>query len=376
MSTDFAGLNGFVWFTGVVEDRQDPLKLGRCRVRIIGWHDADVNLIPVDALPWAQIIQPPTGPRTFGSIKEGEWVSGFFLDGQNAQEPVIFGVYPGIISQGIRTINSPIPQSGFSDRRTSEQIASAPQLPADIIADVKGEPSLPPTARGKVEGTGIAVSNDNVAHVCDITNELQKDVALARLEFSQLMDKIRKAIRALIAALGLEPSGEVSKAISLAKALLRELKYIKDILQEISDIKTVLLDYARKVSAMIQYILSLPAKILRVVADCLTNFISAVGSVLGDMLTIPGLEDLSESTDITELMDTLSEIGTTTEGIIQSGVDIITIPAQLAVAVVTPANSADIASSASLVASFISTSSNSSTIVTNNTYSSATARLP
>jgi hypothetical protein len=127
---------------------------------------------------------------------------------------------------------------------------------------------------------------------------------------------------------------------------------------------------------MIQYILSLPARILKIVADCLTNFISAVGSVLGDMLTIPGLEDLSESTDITELMDTLREIGTTTEGIIQSGVDIITIPAQLAVAVVTPANSADIATSASLVASFISTSSNSSTIVTNNTYSSATARLP
>jgi hypothetical protein len=36
---DFAGKNGFIWWTGVVEDRKDPLKLGRCRVRCIGWHN-------------------------------------------------------------------------------------------------------------------------------------------------------------------------------------------------------------------------------------------------------------------------------------------------------------------------------------------------
>ena len=28
----------FVWWQGVVEDRNDPLKLGRCRVRILGYH--------------------------------------------------------------------------------------------------------------------------------------------------------------------------------------------------------------------------------------------------------------------------------------------------------------------------------------------------
>ena len=135
MTLDFAGLNGFVWWTGVVEDRQDPLKLGRYRVRIIGWHDADVNMIPTDALPWAQILQSPTGPRTFGSIKEGEWVTGYFLDGQNGQEPVIMGVYPGIITQDVRTVNSPIPQLGFSDRRTSAQIANSPKLPDGVVGN-------------------------------------------------------------------------------------------------------------------------------------------------------------------------------------------------------------------------------------------------
>ena len=35
---NFMGLGGFLWFSGVVEDRQDPLKVGRLRVRILGQH--------------------------------------------------------------------------------------------------------------------------------------------------------------------------------------------------------------------------------------------------------------------------------------------------------------------------------------------------
>ena len=34
----FMGFDGFVWFTGVVEDRRDPMALGRCKVRIAGLH--------------------------------------------------------------------------------------------------------------------------------------------------------------------------------------------------------------------------------------------------------------------------------------------------------------------------------------------------
>ena len=34
----FQGKDGYIWWHGVVEDRKDPLFLGRCRVRILGWH--------------------------------------------------------------------------------------------------------------------------------------------------------------------------------------------------------------------------------------------------------------------------------------------------------------------------------------------------
>ena len=41
MTNHFMGMDGFVWFTGVVEDRDDPDQLGRVRVRILGYHTED-----------------------------------------------------------------------------------------------------------------------------------------------------------------------------------------------------------------------------------------------------------------------------------------------------------------------------------------------
>ena len=92
----------FIWWQGVVEDRiKDPLMLGRCRVRILGYHTDDKLEIPTDELPWATIMQPTTsaamsgiGTTPIGPV-EGTWVIGFFRDGENAQEPVIMGTVGG-----------------------------------------------------------------------------------------------------------------------------------------------------------------------------------------------------------------------------------------------------------------------------------------
>jgi len=41
-------------YRAIVEDNEDPLQLGRVRVRISGIHSLDVNETPVDHLPWAE----------------------------------------------------------------------------------------------------------------------------------------------------------------------------------------------------------------------------------------------------------------------------------------------------------------------------------
>jgi hypothetical protein len=98
----FLGFDNFVWFQGVVEDRMDPLKLGRIRVRILGIHTELKNKIPTNELPWAYPVMPITsasmngiGDTPIGPV-EGTWVVGFFRDGENCQEPVVFGTIGGI----------------------------------------------------------------------------------------------------------------------------------------------------------------------------------------------------------------------------------------------------------------------------------------
>jgi len=62
----FMGLDGFVWFTGVVENRNDPAKLGRVQVRCLGYHTEDLIDIPTADLPWAHIMMPVTDPSMQG----------------------------------------------------------------------------------------------------------------------------------------------------------------------------------------------------------------------------------------------------------------------------------------------------------------------
>ena len=107
MTTDrnFMGRNGFVWFSGVVEDRHDPEKLGRVRVRCVGYHTASKEDLPTTDLPWAMVILPVTSSGISGLgqspsfLVEGTWVFGYFRDGEECQEPVILGSLPGSPSE-------------------------------------------------------------------------------------------------------------------------------------------------------------------------------------------------------------------------------------------------------------------------------------
>ena len=63
---NFMGMDGFIWFTGVVEDRNDPSKLGRVRVRCVGHHTDDKSKIPTADLPWAHVMHPVTDPSMNG----------------------------------------------------------------------------------------------------------------------------------------------------------------------------------------------------------------------------------------------------------------------------------------------------------------------
>ena len=105
----------FKWWLGVVEDRADPERIGRYRVRILGYHTANKVELPTQDLPWASTVLPVTSASISGvsetpNLVEGSTVVGFFGDGDDEQLPVIMGTLPGIPQEKIED-----PSVGFSD---------------------------------------------------------------------------------------------------------------------------------------------------------------------------------------------------------------------------------------------------------------------
>ena len=131
MENDFMGLDGFVWFTGVVEDRNDPAKLGRVKVRALGFHTENLNDIPTADLPWAHVMHPVTDPSMQGLgntpsfLVEGTWVIGFFSDAKDRQQPIIMGTLPGYpqdvadVTKGFNDPNALYPSSEITHSKHS-----------------------------------------------------------------------------------------------------------------------------------------------------------------------------------------------------------------------------------------------------------------
>ena len=63
---------------------------------IIGWHEDDPKKVPTKDLPWAQAMIPLNDSKNFSAPRVGDWIVGFFMDGEQAQLPVMMGVLPGL----------------------------------------------------------------------------------------------------------------------------------------------------------------------------------------------------------------------------------------------------------------------------------------
>lgn len=147
------GAIGSHWWIGVVENRNDPLKLGRCRVRIFGYHTNDTVELPTSDLPWAMPMTPITSGASSGvgtapvGPLEGTWVVGIFIDGEDKQQPLMIGTLAGkpINNKNIKT-KEEIPENALKDSE------------GNVVRDSDGNPILvTETPAPQVEeGSGIS----------------------------------------------------------------------------------------------------------------------------------------------------------------------------------------------------------------------------
>ena len=122
-------MNNTNYCYGIVEDRNDPLKIGRVRVRVHGHHTYRKDKLASPDLPWSHVIMPATtaGLGGFGlqhSLVEGTTVFGFFRD-DDMQDFVVMGVQQGIVQDGfMETITDELYgrtlDRGFGDPRRAK----------------------------------------------------------------------------------------------------------------------------------------------------------------------------------------------------------------------------------------------------------------
>ena len=113
LKSNFIGKDGFIWWIGQVapaetwrtEKSRVDTEVGegwayRCKVRIIGYHSFDDTKLPNEDLPWAHILTSADsgapGQGSFGKthgLVGGESVLGFFLDGEEGQQPVVVSCF-------------------------------------------------------------------------------------------------------------------------------------------------------------------------------------------------------------------------------------------------------------------------------------------
>ena len=107
---EFLGKDGFQWFIAQVapdkvwrtENNQNFSNGFRAKIRILGYHPGENDEeggISDENLPWAHFLVSPqfgAGNNNTGTsfaLQGGEMVVGFFLDGEEAQQPLIIGSF-------------------------------------------------------------------------------------------------------------------------------------------------------------------------------------------------------------------------------------------------------------------------------------------
>lgn len=162
----FVGRDGFVWWIGQVVDQtkwQDNIEGRRIssssgipgfgeryKVRIMGYHTHNLKDLSDDELPWATVMYPVTsgsgsgGASTSAQLRQGNFVFGFFIDGEDAQQPVIMGVL-GFNEQ--TALEKKVPEIGFLP---FSGYSSAEKVPVTNIQTAK---ESKPATQVKTPGT-------------------------------------------------------------------------------------------------------------------------------------------------------------------------------------------------------------------------------
>ena len=243
LKSNFIGRDGFRWWIGQIppmESMSEQFEGGgwgnRFKVRILGYHTLDENELPNEDLPWAIVMlgsTDGTGSANFSKstkIRPGDVVFGFFIDGDNAQNPVIMGLL-GNTDQYAKG-NYKTPFSPFTGYTTNIPKADKEVSTANEANEAKGNSQQGPVQLpvekakqvGRAAAGGEAIGQKaTFANTCENTTISNIETALENLikflqerqgkisEFQEKIDETADVIKSSMNWL----VGEIIKAINV-----------------------------------------------------------------------------------------------------------------------------------------------------------------
>ena len=235
--TDVMGKDGYIWWVGEVEEINDPLQLGRVRVRILGWYTgahekvAYTKEIPTHILPWATVILPCDKPQTKNAgstseIQPGAWVIGFFLDGEEAQLPCVLGAF-----RGLQQKDDEAKRTTVADGTNAEQNKTNTVFQRDATSQNRfgGAPFVKDQSNSAADEHGSTEESNGVVSVAEktlpgnsVTNPIKPPVNAEAVAdgvagpagngFSTDLTKMLTELGEMSATLGSGPGGFISLA--------------------------------------------------------------------------------------------------------------------------------------------------------------------
>jgi len=331
LKTNFVGRDGFRWWIGQVA--QDSAQGGqndgggwgnRFKVRIMGYHPYSTAELKDEDLPWANVLLSPTDGSGAGNrgktvrLSPSDTVFGFFLDGDNAQIPVISGVFGRTSSVPSTEFKSPfVPFTGYTgkikndgknvvknesnEQNTQSQKSpksvspqDAKRLSTDGQAPDKGERSsfnaigdktVAATASGAGPITKIKVEVENFTNKIrsitdDVTGAVGKAKKFINAEISKITAKIQKVSSGMINSMIKNLYTAMEPVISKGLQLLYKTVYKLVLLATQNEF------LAHKAGVAAQAAMINPVKKIADALPCIANsVIGGIGDAIKGILT-------------------------------------------------------------------------------------------
>jgi hypothetical protein len=210
INPNFLGKESFRWFIGICTRYKWFADDGyKAKVRIIGYHPDSKDVIDEPELPWAHVLVPlqfgcgEGGTGASFNSRGGETVVGFFMDGDNGQQPVIIG---GLFSG--YTIDHPngfnLGTNGFkpfkakkdslknpNNKNSKTGITSTSGIP-DSSGNVQGEPSVGKQATAVGDGKQESSFVISVPPTCKSSKTTYSKIIQALREFIKVLRTVQQ----------------------------------------------------------------------------------------------------------------------------------------------------------------------------------------